>query len=124
MLAVLPGKALNARKGDAGSMSGRGREQWRLSHLRRMGNFPETLIQPNVELFLRPYKSGVDLSARVIFASSVETHFIAVVRAQLPHGKSLFLLDVRQPESATNRAEAIITADGAATETLNLSPKP
>jgi hypothetical protein len=32
------------------------------------------------------------------------------VRAQIPYGKLLLVLDVRQPESATNRFEFLIAA--------------
>jgi hypothetical protein len=33
------------------------------------------------------------------------------VRAQLPYGKRLFVLDVRQPELATNRFGFLVTAE-------------
>jgi hypothetical protein len=53
----------------------------------------------------------VNLSTRLIVTSSGQTNFVAAVHAHLPYGQALFVLDVRQPESATNRYEFLITAD-------------
>jgi hypothetical protein len=64
-----------------------------------------------VDFFPRLEKGTVDLSTRLIVASAAQTNFVAAVRAQLPYGKALFLLDVRQPASASNRLEFLITAD-------------
>jgi hypothetical protein len=64
-----------------------------------------------VELFLRLEKQIVDLSTRLIFVSAGQTNLVAAVRAQLPYDKALFVLDVRQPQSGSNRLEIAITAD-------------
>jgi len=64
----------------------------------------------SADLFARLQKKTVDLSTRLIVSSSGQTNFIAAARAQLPYGKALFVLDIRQPESATNRFEFLITA--------------
>jgi hypothetical protein len=63
------------------------------------------------DMFARLEKGTVALSSRLIVVSAAQTNFIAAVRAQLPCNKALFLLDVRQPESASNRLEFLITAD-------------
>jgi hypothetical protein len=63
------------------------------------------------ELFPQMNNGTVDLSTRLIVSSAMQTNFVAAVRAQLPYGKALFLLDVRHPESASNRQEFLITAD-------------
>jgi hypothetical protein len=65
----------------------------------------------SADLFGALEKETVDLSTRVMVSSSGQTNFVAAVRAQLLYGKALFLLDVRPPESATNRFEFLITAD-------------
>jgi hypothetical protein len=63
------------------------------------------------ELFSRLEKETVDLSTRLIVTSAGQTNFLAAVRAQLLYGNALFLLDMRQPESAGNRIGILITAD-------------
>jgi hypothetical protein len=63
------------------------------------------------DLFALLAKGTVDLSARLIVVSAGQTNFVGAVRAQLPYNKALFLLDMRQPESASNRMEFLITAD-------------
>jgi hypothetical protein len=65
----------------------------------------------SAELFPRLESETIELSTRLIVRSAARTNFIAAVRAQLPHGAALFLVDVRQPDSATNRYEFLITAD-------------
>ena len=65
----------------------------------------------SADVFARLEKETVDLSTRIMVCSSGQTNFVAAVRAQLPYGKALFLLDERQPEAATNRFEFLITAD-------------
>jgi hypothetical protein len=65
----------------------------------------------SADLFGRLQKRTVDLSTRVIVASALETNFVAAARAQLPYGQALLVLDVRQPESATNRFEFLLMAD-------------
>ena len=56
-------------------------------------------------------KDIVDLSIRRIVKLTGQTNFVQAVRAQLPYGHALFVLDVRQPESVTNRMGFLITAD-------------
>jgi hypothetical protein len=101
---ILPDKPLKAPKSDADGMGGFAQQH---KHVRmRIHN------GHSADLFIRPRsKGGADLSARVMVDSSMQTNFIAAVRAQLPYDKALFLLDVRQPESAGNRAEVLITTD-------------
>jgi hypothetical protein len=65
----------------------------------------------STELFPQLKKGTVDLTTRLIVSSGAQTNFVGAVRAQLPYGHALFLLDVRQPESASNRQEFLITAD-------------
>jgi len=63
------------------------------------------------DLFARLAKGTVDLSTRLIVVSAGQTNFVGAARAYLPYNKALFLLDMRQPESASNRMEFLITAD-------------
>ena len=62
-------------------------------------------------LYTHVEKEMVDLSTRLIVTSASQTIFVAAARAQLPYGKAMFLLNARQPESASNRLEILITAD-------------
>jgi hypothetical protein len=63
------------------------------------------------DLFGRLEKGAIDLSTRLIVSSAAQTNFAGAVRAQLPYNKALFLLDMRQPASASNRMEFLLTAD-------------
>jgi hypothetical protein len=63
------------------------------------------------DLFPRLDEEKADLSTRLIVTSAGQTNFLAAVRAQLYYGQALFVLDVRQPKSASNRMEFVITAD-------------
>jgi hypothetical protein len=65
----------------------------------------------SADLFAGLEKETVDLSTRLMVISSGQTNFTAAARAHLPYGKALLILDVRQPELATNRFEFLITAD-------------
>jgi hypothetical protein len=64
-----------------------------------------------VEFFARLEKGTIDLSTCLTLPSAAQSNSFVAVRAQLPYGHALFLLDVRQPESASNRLEFLITAD-------------
>jgi hypothetical protein len=76
------------------------------------------------DLFARLEKETVDLSTRLIVSSAGQTNFVAAVRAQLPYGNALLVLDVRQAESATNRFEFLITADEYDAKGNKISPRP
>jgi hypothetical protein len=78
----------------------------------------------SADLFARLEKETVDLSTRLIVYSSGQTNFVAAMRAQLPYGQTLFVLDVRQPEVATNRFEFLITADEYDAKGNKISPRP
>jgi hypothetical protein len=65
----------------------------------------------SADMFARLQKETVDLSTDLIVTSAGQTNFVAAMRAQLPYGKGLLLLDIHQPVSATNRLEILITAD-------------
>lgn len=65
----------------------------------------------SADLFPRLGNDTVDLSTRLIAILGWQTNFVASVRAQLPYGQNLFVLDVTQPDLATNRMEFVITAD-------------
>jgi hypothetical protein len=68
-------------------------------------------IDYGAHLFPRLEKDRVDLSTYFSAISPVQPCFFAAVRAQLPYGKRLFVLDVRQPELATNRFGFLVTAE-------------
>lgn len=55
------------------------------------------------QVFSKLNETTIDLSARFIALSASQTNFITAVRAQIPYGKALFVLDSRQPNAATNR---------------------
>jgi hypothetical protein len=63
------------------------------------------------DLFPRLEKETVDLSSRLTITSAGQTNIVAALRAQLPYGQGLLVLDVRQPESAARRMEFVIMAD-------------
>ncbi len=65
----------------------------------------------SADLFGRLQKRTLDLSTRLIVASASETNFAAAARAQLPYGQALLVLDVRQPETVTNRFSFLVMAD-------------
>jgi hypothetical protein len=65
----------------------------------------------SADLYARLAQETVDLSTRLVVTTNGQTNFITAMRAQLPYGQALFVLDVRQPESATNRMGFVITAD-------------
>jgi len=65
----------------------------------------------SAELFSRLEKETVDLSTRLVVTANGQTNFVASLRGQLPYGQALFVLDVRQPDLATNRMEFMITVD-------------
>jgi hypothetical protein len=67
-------------------------------------------VSYRAEFFPYLEKETIDLSARLIVTATAQSNFVAAVRAQLPYGRAVFVLDVRQPESATNRIEFLITA--------------
>jgi hypothetical protein len=70
-----------------------------------------TSFWETAEVFPRLKEETIDLSTLLIDASVTQTNFVAAIRAQLPYGKELFVLDVRQPEMATNRAGIWIKGD-------------
>jgi len=63
------------------------------------------------DLFARLEKETMDLSTFIIVTADGQTNFAARVRAQLPDGQALFVLDLRHPESATNRIAIVIKAN-------------
>jgi hypothetical protein len=63
------------------------------------------------DLFSCLEKETVDLSTWLIVTSAGQTNFVAAVRAQIPYRQALFVLDMRQPESTSNRLEIMIKAD-------------
>ena len=65
----------------------------------------------SADLYARLEKEHIDLSTRLVVAAKGQTNFVAAMRAQLPYDHALFVLDVRQPDLATNRMEFVITAD-------------
>jgi hypothetical protein len=67
--------------------------------------------QCRVDLIACPEENTVDLSTRVVLVSESQTNLVAAVRAPLPWDHALFILDVRQPESATNRHAFWIECD-------------
>jgi hypothetical protein len=115
---ILPGGTLR-QPGDSATIMPRARAITIDKGEARMtvGNF-------SADLFPKLEKGTVDLSTRFIVSSSGQTNFVAAVRAQLPYGKALFVLDVRQPESATNRYEFLITADEYDAKGNKISPHP
>ena len=76
----------------------------------RLRNRRRNPIDYSGDLFSRLEKEKVDLSTHLIATSPAQSNFVAAVRAQIPYGKLLLVLDVRQPESATNRFEFLIAA--------------
>jgi hypothetical protein len=70
-----------------------------------------TSFWETAEVFPRLKGETIDLSTLLIDASATQTNFVAAIRAQLPYDKELFVLDVRRPEMATNRAGIWIAAD-------------
>jgi hypothetical protein len=71
----------------------------------------ENVMAYSADVFSRLGKETVDLSTRLIVTSAAQTNFVAAMRAQIPQGHALFVLDVRHPESPTNRMAFVITAD-------------
>jgi len=65
----------------------------------------------SADLFSRLGKETIDLSTRLIVTTNGQTNFVEGIRAQLPYGHALFVLDVRQPKAATNHMGFVITAD-------------
>jgi hypothetical protein len=65
----------------------------------------------SADFFSRLERETIDLSSRLIVTANGQTNFLAGLRAQLPYGHALLVLDVRHPESPTNRMEFVITAD-------------
>ena len=64
-----------------------------------------------VDLFPLLEKETLDLSTRVLATSNGQTNFVAALRAHIPYGKVLLLLDIRHPEAASSRLEILIRAD-------------
>jgi hypothetical protein len=64
----------------------------------------------SADLYARLQEKTLDLSTCLIVASPTQSNFVATARAQLPYGQALFVLDVRQPELATNRFAFLVTA--------------
>jgi hypothetical protein len=62
-------------------------------------------------LYSRLGKETADLWSRLVVTSWSQTNCIAAVRSQLPYGRALFILGVRQPGSESNRFGFLITAD-------------
>jgi hypothetical protein len=73
--------------------------------------FGSTTDSYSADMFAHLQKETFDLSTDLIVTSAGQTNFVAAMRAQLPFANALFILDVRQPASATNRLEILITAD-------------
>jgi len=71
----------------------------------------DNVMAYSADLFSRLGKETVDLSTRLVVTSAAQTNFVAAVRAQIPQRHALFVLDVRHPESPTNRMAFLITAD-------------
>jgi len=70
-----------------------------------------TRFWKTAEVYPRLEEKTIDFSTLLIDASATQTNFVAAIRAQLPYGKELFVLDVRQPEMAANRAAVWIHGD-------------
>jgi hypothetical protein len=106
---ILPGETLQKPKGLATTMSApRILTTDRMEARVMVGSTTDSY---SADLFARLEKKTVDLSTGLIVTSAGQTNFVAAVRAQLPYGQALFLLDVRQPASASNRLEFLITAE-------------
>jgi hypothetical protein len=65
----------------------------------------------SVELFPQLHGKSVDLSVRLTSKLEGQTNFLAAMRAHLPYGQTLVVLDVRQPALKTNRYEFLIVVD-------------
>lgn len=83
---------------------------------RKLTRLTTGLILPSFRMYgmestLRLRKETIELSVRLIVTKEQETNFVAAVRAQLPYGKALLNLDVRQPDSQQYRSELVIAAD-------------
>jgi len=63
------------------------------------------------ECFARLEKETIDLSTRLTVYSRAQTKFVVAMRAQIPYGKALFVVDSRHPELVTNRTAIWIKAD-------------
>jgi hypothetical protein len=76
----------------------------------------------SADLFAGLAKDAVNLSVGLIVTSGGQTNLLATVCAQLPYAQDLFVLDIRHPESTTNRLEFLITADEIDAKGNNLHP--
>jgi len=65
----------------------------------------------SLDLVPRLEKETIDLSTRLIATSLGQTNFAVDVRAQLPYGKGLLVLEVQQPKPSTPRMGFLITVD-------------
>ncbi len=69
------------------------------------------VVSYSSEFFPQLEKDNVDFSGRLAVTWPGLTNFVAAVHAQLPYNKTLFCLEVGQPESPGIRTVFLITAD-------------